>query len=382
MEMDHIGQRDSQPNGFVEPSYEFSSNFDRVHVSQDADDGMSGETVPVEEAEAIDSSAADADLDAEAAGAYDYYNKYSRIKGFSIRRSKVGRRTKQGAEGEIIWQIFVCSREGERDGKHMQREDRKMDSRPITRCGCEARIKVHVDDASGQWVVEQFCDNHNHPMLDARFKGLSRSHRAVKKGNLHQINQSGGFETVGFEIKDIYNEIEKQRRAGATDAEAALKFLGTLRTTDSGMFWKYSLDVDKRLENLFWCDGTSLYDYRVFGNVLGFDATYDRNKYKCPLEIFSGVDHHMRTVVFGCAILSNESEGSYVWLLRSFLEAMKGKQPKSVITDGDLAIKSAVSTVFPGAHHRLCSWHLLRNATAGVGRPGFLRKFRLCLMGV
>ncbi|XP_057760002.1 protein FAR1-RELATED SEQUENCE 5-like [Arachis stenosperma] len=338
---------------------------------EDADDGMSGKTVPVEKAEAMDSSATDADIDAEAAarivvgigyfgaiefstltakdvltteftslqGAYDYYNEYGRIKGILVRRSK----------------IFVCSREGERDGKHMQREDRKMDPQPITRCGCEARIKVHVDDAIRRWFVEQLCDNHNHPMLDARFKGLSQSHRAVKEGDLHQINsmrkselwvptifrafanQSGGFETVGFEIKDIYNAIEKQRRAGATDAE------------------KYSLDVGKRLENLFWCDGTSCYDYSVFGDVLGFDAMYVHNKYKCPLVIFSGVDHHIRTVVFGCAILSNESEGSYVWLLRSFLEAMKGKQPKSVITDGDLTIKSAVSTVFPGAHHRLCS---------------------------
>ncbi|XP_016172821.1 protein FAR1-RELATED SEQUENCE 5-like [Arachis ipaensis] len=248
---------------------------------------MSGETVPVEEAEAMDSSVVDADIDGEAAvrivdgigsfgaiefssliakdvlttkftslqEAYDYYNEYGRIKGFLVRRSKVGCRTKQGAEGEIIWQIFVCSREGERYGKHMQREDRKMDPRPITRCGCEARIKVHVDDASRRWFVEQFFDNHNHPMLDARFRGLSRSHRAVKEGDLHQINsmrksgmrvptifgafanQSGGFETVGFEIKDIYNAIEKQRRAGAIDAEAALKFLGTLRTTDSGMSW-------------------------------------------------------------------------------------------------------------------------------------------------
>ncbi|XP_025692793.1 protein FAR1-RELATED SEQUENCE 5-like [Arachis hypogaea] len=281
----------------------------------------------------------------------------------------------------------------------MHREDRKKDPRPIMRCGCEARIKVHADDASGRWFVEQICDNHNHPMLDARFRGLSRSQRAIKEGDLHQMNsmrkaglrvstifrafanQSGGFETVRFEIKDIYNAIEKQRRAGVTDAESALKFLGNLRTTDSGMFWRYSLDVDKRLENLFWCDGISRYDYSIFGDVLGFDATYGRNKYKFPLVIFSGVDHHMRTVVFGCAILSNESKASYVWLLRSFLEAMKGKQPKSVITDGDLAMKSAVSTVFLGAHHRLCSWHLLRNATARVGRPGFLRKFRLCLMG-
>ncbi|XP_057745349.1 protein FAR-RED ELONGATED HYPOCOTYL 3-like [Arachis stenosperma] len=235
-------------------------------------------------------------------------------------------------------------------------------------------------------------------MLDARFRGLSQSHRAVKEGNLHQINsmrksgmrvptifrafanQLGEFETVGFEIKNIYNTIEKQRRAGATDAEATLKFLETLRTTDSGMFWKYSLDVDKRLEHLFWCDGTGRYDYNVFGDVLGFDARYGRNKYKCPLVIFLGVDHHMRTVVFGCAILSNESEGSYVWLLRAFLETMKGKQPKFVITDEDLTMRSAVSTVFPGAHKRLCSWHLLRNATARVGRLGFLRKFRR-LMG-
>ncbi|QHO49657.1 Protein FAR1-RELATED SEQUENCE [Arachis hypogaea] len=253
----------------------------------DADDGMSGKTLPVEKAEVMDSSAADADIDAEAAvrivdgigyfgaiefstltakdvltteftslqGAYDYYNEYDRIKGISVRRSKVGHRTKQGAEGEIIWQIFVCSREGERDGKHMQREDRKMDPQPITRCGCEARIKVHVDDAIRRWFVEQLCDNHNHPMLDARFKGLSRSHRAVKEGDLHQINsmrksglrvptifrafanQSGGFETVGFEIKDIYNAIEKQRRVGAIDAEVTLKFLGISRTTDFGIYF-------------------------------------------------------------------------------------------------------------------------------------------------
>ncbi|XP_057734541.1 protein FAR1-RELATED SEQUENCE 5-like [Arachis stenosperma] len=361
----------------------------RKRKPKDADDGMSGETVPVEEAEAMDSSAADADIDAEAAvrivdgigsfgtiefssltakdvltteftslqAAYDYYNKFGRMKGFSVRKSKVGRRTKQWAEGEIIWQVFVCSREGERGGKHMHREDRKKDPRPITRCRCEAWIKVHADDASGRWFVEQFCDNHNHHMLDARFRGLSRSHRAVKEGDFHQINS---MRKSGLRVPTIFRACANQ---------------------SGGFETRYLLDVDKRLENLFWCDGTSRYDYSVFSDVMGFDETYGHNKYKCPLVIFSGVDHHMRTVVFGCAILSNESEASYMWLLRSFLEAMKEKQPKSVITDGDLAMKSAVSTVFSGAHHRLCSWHLLRNATVRVGRPGFLRKFRLCLMG-
>ncbi|KAL4370009.1 hypothetical protein AHAS_Ahas06G0022900 [Arachis hypogaea] len=79
-------------------------------------------------------------------------------------------------------------------------------------------------------------------MLDARFRGLIWSHRSVKEG---------GFEIVGFEIKDIYNAIEKQRRVDAIDAEAALKFLSSLKSNDCGMFWKYSLDGEKRLQNLF-----------------------------------------------------------------------------------------------------------------------------------
>ncbi|RYQ83907.1 hypothetical protein Ahy_B10g102789 [Arachis hypogaea] len=97
-----------------------------------------------------------------------------------------------------------------------------------------------------------------------------------------------------------------------------------------------------------------------------------QHKFRCPLVIFSGVDHHTRTMVFGYTILNNESEDSYVWLLWSFLEALKRKALKSVMKDGDLAMKSAISTTFPGVHHRLCSWHSLRNDTAKVGRSDFI----------
>ncbi|RYQ84955.1 hypothetical protein Ahy_B10g104464 [Arachis hypogaea] len=42
--------------------------------------------------------------------------------------------------------------------------------------------------------------------------------------------QSGGFEMVGFEVKDIYNAIEKQRRAGASNIDNALKYLQMLKS--------------------------------------------------------------------------------------------------------------------------------------------------------
>ncbi|QHO02441.1 Protein FAR1-RELATED SEQUENCE [Arachis hypogaea] len=132
---------------------------------------------------------------------YDFYNEFGRIKGFSIRRSKVGRCKKAGSEGDIIWQIFVCSRQGERDAKHVHRNGRKMDPRPVTRCGCNARIKVYVDSRNGRWYVEFFSDEHNQDMLEARFRGMMRSHRAIKMGDLHQINT---MRSSGLQVPTIF----------------------------------------------------------------------------------------------------------------------------------------------------------------------------------
>jgi len=51
---------------------------------------------------------------------------------------------------------------------------------------------------------------------------------------------------------------------------------------------------------------------------------------------------------------------------KKFVEAMPGKCLVSVITDGDLSMRKATKKVFPDAHHRLCVWHLIRNATSNV----------------
>jgi len=96
-------------------------------------------------------------------------------------------------------------------------------------------------------------------------------------------------------------------------------------------------------------------DWSVFGDVLAFDATYKRNKYLCPVVVFSGVNHHNQSIVFAAAIVANETKSTYVWLLQQLLEAMGGKSPLSVINDGDLAMRKAIKIVFPNAHHRLCA---------------------------
>ncbi|KAL4299747.1 hypothetical protein AHAS_Ahas17G0131800 [Arachis hypogaea] len=81
------------------------------------------------------------------------------------------------------------------------------------------------------------------------------------------------------------------------------------------------------------------------------------------------------------ALVCDESEKIYVWLLKSLLEAMKGKAPISVITYGPLSMKNAIENFFRNAHHCLCSWYHIHNATSNVGNPRFTSQFKKCMLG-
>jgi zinc finger SWIM domain-containing protein 3 len=73
---------------------------------------------------------------------------------------------------------------------------------------------------------------------------------------------------------------------------------------------------------------------------------------------FVGLNQHGSTVLFACAVTSQETTESYVWMLRTFSNAMDQKHPVSVITDGDLAMQNAIALVWPNSSHRLCIWHI------------------------
>ncbi|KAF1868274.1 hypothetical protein Lal_00018795 [Lupinus albus] len=282
-------------------------------------------------------------------------------------------------------------REGFRDKKNEL--VRKRAPRKETRCGCLARMKIHINE-KGDWYVSYFVDEHNHELVGEHYGAMIASNRRMTETDVAQMNtmrevgigtgkifgsfagQSGGYQYIGFSKKDMYNQIQKQRIIGNGDAESALQYLKDQSKSDCAMYWRHTVDEEGKLQQLFWADGCSIFDYSIFGDVLAFDATYGRNKYKFSVVIFSGVNHHKQTTVFGAAVVSNETEETYIWLLEKFLEAMIGKQPKCVITDGDLSMKNAIKRVFPEAHHRLCAWHICNNAGKNIKKNNFHKDFQ------
>ncbi|XP_027067527.1 protein FAR1-RELATED SEQUENCE 4-like [Coffea arabica] len=156
--------------------------------------------------------------------------------------------------------------------------------------------------------------------------------------------------------KDIFNG----------DAEGALGFSAAKKDADDMFFYKYHVDNEGRLARLFWADSKSRVDFSVFGDVLVFDITYKTNKYRKPLVVLAGVNNHLNSTVFGCALLSDERIETYEWVLSTFVEAMKGRKPVAVITDGDSAMRREIKNFLPDACHRLCSWHLHRNVRSNI----------------
>uniref|UniRef100_A0A452Z3K4 Protein FAR1-RELATED SEQUENCE n=1 Tax=Aegilops tauschii subsp. strangulata TaxID=200361 RepID=A0A452Z3K4_AEGTS len=100
----------------------------------------------------------------------------------------------------------------------------------------------------------------------------------------------------------------------------------------------------------------------MFGDVICFDTTYRKLDDGRPFGLIVGVNNHKKTMVFGATLLYDETAESFGWLFRTFLTAMSGKHPRTILTDEDAAMAKATSKVLPQSHHRLCVWHMNQNA--------------------
>lgn len=131
--------------------------------------------------------------------------------------------------------------------------------------------------------------------------------------------------------------------------------------SDSSFYFAMDLAKYGTLGSVFWADGISKTAYSQFGDVLIFDVTYRTNKFKLPFARFVGVNHHCQSILFGAALLEDETEQTFVWLFKQFLKCMFDRPPNTIITYQDRAMDNAIRKVFPNTCHRFCSWHVSKH---------------------
>jgi zinc finger SWIM domain-containing protein 3 len=67
-------------------------------------------------------------------------------------------------------------------------------------------------------------------------------------------------------------------------------------------------------------------------DVVTFDTTFDTNKEYRPFGVFIGFNHFRETIIFGAALLFDETSASFKWLFETFVAIHNGKQPRAIFT--------------------------------------------------
>ena len=254
--------------------------------------------------------------------------------------------------------------------------------------------------------MQKIVTEHNHYLASPDKLHKLRSQRRVTEADrmlIGQIREAGmkpaqvyefmkqfygGADKVPFAKMDCNNEIGRERRKylEANDVQTLAEYLRNKQLQDPTFFYAVQVDkTDGRIANFFWADGQSIMDYKCFGDAVSFDTTFQTNKFEMPFAPILGTNHHKQTIIFGAALIFNETIESFVWLFETFLKAMSGKHPRTIFTDQDAAMAGAIAYVFPNTSHRLCLWHIYLNAAKHLGHViqksdnKFLTDFKRCV---
>ncbi|XLR22280.1 hypothetical protein S83_050180 [Arachis hypogaea] len=107
--------------------------------------------------------------------ACQFYNAYSCWHGFVMRKDDVVKDN----QGRIISRQLVCNKEGWRNMRYLDMDDRSRESRSLTRTKCPARLRVKLDYSCGRWKVSCFVESHNHDLTPPQFAHLTYETREM-----------------------------------------------------------------------------------------------------------------------------------------------------------------------------------------------------------
>ncbi|XP_050157451.1 protein FAR1-RELATED SEQUENCE 5-like [Malus sylvestris] len=339
--------------------------------------------------------------------ARNYYQDYGRQKGFWI-RTRSSSETRSRSD-DITSRQFVCVHQGKHVSRNIvhetleENEDRetcetenmkKMNKNCSTvKCGCKASMRIVHDRWSNKWKISVFKDVHNHKPVTPERRMKMKSNKVMPKAarvlteTFHEenlpiakVSSIFGGTHIGFNKRDCYNHLRnvRHRQLDGGDAQSVLTYFRKKQAENPHFFYAIQCDENGRATNFFWVDARSRMAYQYFGDVVTFDTTYRTNKYDMPFAPFTGVNHHWQSIQFGCALLQDETEVTFLWLFETWLEAMGGRHPITIITNQDLAMKGAIAKVFPNTHHRLCLWHIKKKFAEKLSHVYFKKsKFKI-----
>lgn len=132
------------------------------------------------------------------------------------------------------------------------------------------------------------------------------------------------MQNICFSDKDIRNVVRDLRcdSEDENDAQVAITYLKKVESASASKFFFVKPGEDNHIARILWVHARSRLMYQCFGDVVTFNTMYRTNRYNMPLFPFTRVNHHYHSVLFEFALLRNETEDTFIWVLETWLKVL------------------------------------------------------------
>ncbi|GET01574.1 protein FAR1-related sequence 5-like [Rhizophagus clarus] len=308
--------------------------------------------------------------------AESYLDEYAKQQGFCFRRI---RRTLDPSDNTIVRRrTYECTHgQTHKPQKNILEEDRReRDSEMI---GCPWHINLSFPKFSNGVWINSVIGEHNHEMnpliseIAPRFRKLTD--KMLEKIKFWTIQGRMGLSTQYnllvalfpdkvINKKDLSNAIQqfkKQAKPSKIDACQMLTELYLKKDEDPRWIIKPRFDVgERRLNSLFWMSPDQINAYGKYNDIVIIDTTSKTNQFDMILMLVIVVDNNFRNLIVAAAIIENETEATFSWLLQE-LKNSCDVTPITLYSDADPALISAVKKNYPETHHFHCIFHIELN---------------------
>ncbi|KAD2805252.1 hypothetical protein E3N88_38629 [Mikania micrantha] len=191
---------------------------------------------------------------------------------------------------------MMCNKAGKPHGVVFDSLDKSLIRRTnFEVTDCKARIKVKYIKDTSSFQLYEHIENHNHGLINSDNLDLSKKKRRLNfsdkeyiakcrlanvgpsKAHKLQVALKGGHHMVRgtkIDFKNFGRDVSMFINKG--DAQMFVNRM-TERSEQSINFTFNCHCIDYEVRGLFWADDVSKKNYKVFGDVLAFDATYQTN---------------------------------------------------------------------------------------------------------
>ena len=97
--------------------------------------------------------------------------------------------------------------------------------------------------------------------------------------------------------------------------------------------------------------------YEQFNDVVIMDTTSNTNRFQMILCIIIVIDNHYKSRIIASAIIEDETQDTFRWIYE-ILPEETGIVPKTIFTDSDPSMTSAIRHVYPSTSHYYGIFHI------------------------